>query len=104
MSALDRYYLRAKLFLGISMTLEEKGVLRTENGIYMHCGDTVMGEEYTQGDINIDGEVNPRDSLLLKKQIAGLEPRVFIDNCDVNGDGDINAKDTVRLKKLLVGL
>ena len=104
LSALDRYYLRAKLYLGIAMSLEANGALESENGVYMHCGDPMLGgESYGQGDINLDGKTGVRDMLLLKKYIAGMSPRVFIESCDINGDGNINAVDTIRLKKLLVG-
>ena len=59
------------------------------------------------GDINGDGEVNAKDSNLLKQMIAGSykaesgsAPAIA---ADVNGDGEISAKDSNLLKQMISG-
>lgn len=57
------------------------------------------------GDANGDGVVNSRDTLQLKRYIAGkltLDSLNFA-NTDITGDGKINAMDSLRLKRIITG-
>ena len=56
------------------------------------------------GDANDDGAVNMKDVLVLRKQLAGMEPIINMANADCNGDGDVNMKDVLLLRKFLAGL
>ena len=55
------------------------------------------------GDVNSDGEMSAKDSVLLKKYLAGaVDPdRVSEKGMDIDGNGDINAQDSMKLKKAL---
>ena len=63
--------------------------------------------DFLLGDINGDGEVNAKDSNLLKQMIAGsIEyPAGSRENlaADINGDGEISAKDSNLLKQMISG-
>lgn len=53
------------------------------------------------GDINMDGDVNTKDLLRLRKFFAGWDVEVDIIAVDCNGDGETNAKDLVRFRRWL---
>jgi len=55
------------------------------------------------GDVNGDGEINSKDSNMMKRYIAG--EAVIIDeyNADLNSDGELNAKDSNLLKIIITG-
>jgi hypothetical protein len=60
----------------------------------------------TLGDINLDGEVQANDMLLLKKHLLGinqLEGQAYT-NADINGDGEVAANDLLWLKKVVLGM
>ena len=82
-----------------TITLSDKNVIH----------DVVLSEvsDALLGDINGDGEVNAKDSNLLKQMIAGSykvesgsAPAIA---ADVNGDGEISAKDSNLLKQIISG-
>lgn len=53
------------------------------------------------GDINIDGEINTQDLLILKKYLVGcrnLYGQAKV-NADINKDGEVNAKDYSKIKR-----
>ena len=60
----------------------------------------------TAGDVNLDGEINAKDSNLLKRYVSGEmtldDPELFV-IADLNHDGEINAKDSNILKRYLSG-
>lgn len=64
--------------------------------------------EVLLGDINGDGEVNAKDSNLLKQMLSGsIEfPAGSRENlaADINGDGEISAKDSNLIKQIISGL
>ena len=64
--------------------------------------DVVYKGEFVIGDADGDGELDMKDSLLLKKHSAGID---YADKnaSDINADGIINAKDLLILKKCLAG-
>lgn len=54
---------------------------------------------YTLGDVNGDGKINAKDSLIIRKCIAGLITDVPIEAADVSGDGNIDMKDVLLVRK-----
>ncbi|MBE6562381.1 MAG: hypothetical protein E7660_01445 [Ruminococcaceae bacterium] len=58
------------------------------------------------GDTNGDLDLTVKDSLLLKKFLAGSEDitEISIRNADMNGDGEITSRDIIMIKKLLMGI
>ncbi|MBE6562114.1 MAG: hypothetical protein E7660_00070 [Ruminococcaceae bacterium] len=57
--------------------------------------------EIIKGDVNDDGEVTAKDSIILKKYISGATDNINFDNADMNDDESIDAKDSMLLKKLM---
>ena len=55
----------------------------------------------TVGDCNGDGFVNPMDSNLMRKAVAGKAHNMDPFAVDINGDGAVNAKDSLFLKKMI---
>ena len=63
---------------------------------------TLNSASYKLGDINIDGAINAKDVLLLRRYIAGLENSIIEAAADVNGSGDINFADVLLLRRHIV--
>ena len=63
---------------------------------------TIVIEQKT-GDINDDGTVNGKDSMLLLQYLAGWDIELSPDSADINGDGAINGKDSMLLLQYLAG-
>ena len=57
----------------------------------------------TRGDVNLDGKLSAKDSLTLKKYIAGQSVAIDMVAADSNGDGSVNTADLARVKKLITG-
>lgn len=55
------------------------------------------------GDLNDDGKVNLKDSMLLLQYLAGWEVDFNEINADVNSDGKVNLKDSMLLLQYLAG-
>ena len=55
------------------------------------------------GDVNSDGALTIRDSMTLKKFVAGSSVEIDRSAADINADGSVNIKDLNLLKRLLVG-
>ena len=55
------------------------------------------------GDINGDGIVNGKDSILLLQYLAGWDVSFNSENADINGDGTVNGKDSMLLLQYLAG-
>ncbi|MCD7845397.1 MAG: leucine-rich repeat protein [Oscillospiraceae bacterium] len=53
------------------------------------------------GDINMDGTVNGRDLIYLRKRLAGNSVTIDEEAADVNQDGNIDGKDLIFLRKIL---
>ena len=63
------------------------------------------GESYLGGDVDGDGKISAKDSLLLKRYLA--DGSITIDNpaaLDVNGDGNINPADSATVRMTLAGI
>lgn len=56
------------------------------------------------GDANLDGSVDMKDVLLIRRIIAGLEPPRHIAYADVNQNGEIDMKDVLLIRKMIAGL
>lgn len=63
---------------------------------------TVNGSEvYRMGDLDGDGKITAKDSLLMRKTIQGIDVTVISEAADINGDGSVNAADSLLLRKHL---
>lgn len=56
------------------------------------------------GDCNMDGSVNGKDVLVLRKHIVGFQVNIDLSAADCTGDGNINGKDVLQLRKAIIGL
>jgi len=56
------------------------------------------------GDVNGDGEINSKDSNLLKKYLAGEDVKVEEYNANIHYDAYVDAKDSNLLKKIITGV
>ena len=58
------------------------------------------------GDANGDKDVNMKDVLLLRRQIAGLETignKLYV-NADYDGDGELTMKDVLAMRRFIAGI
>ena len=61
-------------------------------------------ENYMQGDVNGDGDVDIADAVCIVNHVVGKPTPTFnVNAADVNGDGDIDIADAVRIVNLVVG-
>ncbi len=60
--------------------------------------------DFVYGDLNGDGLVNKKDSLLMKMYLADNTTEIDTLAADVYADGNINKKDSLLLKQYLAGL
>ena len=58
----------------------------------------------TKGDVFPDGKLTAKDSLTLKKYIAGQITTIDTIAADINNDGSVNARDVQQLKKMMTGV
>ena len=75
------------------------------------CGETrseiiprIISTE--SGDANGDGDLNMKDVLLMRRDIAGLSDveDVYFTNADIVTDGDLNMKDVLKARRIIAGL
>jgi len=59
--------------------------------------------EVITGDVNGDGEVSAKDSVIIKKILSGVAEsyQYIFENGDVDENGEITARDSIQLKKIL---
>jgi len=55
-------------------------------------------------DVNYDGDLDAKDSMLMKKAIVGKEIKGNVRALDINDDGKTNGKDSLYLRKKIMGL
>ncbi len=88
-----------------SLTDGKLNVLYFDGVSYHFAGITLLREEPTLGDINGDGEINGKDSNILKQFISGTatpgETEAIA--ADINRDGNINGADSNILLQYLSG-
>jgi len=61
-------------------------------------------EDYLQGDVNGDGDVDIADAVCIVNHVVGkATPSFNAHAADVNGDGDVDIADAVRIVNLVVG-
>ena len=61
------------------------------------------GDSKKNGDLNQDGKVNGKDSILLLQYLAGWDVAYDKDAYDINKDGAVNGKDSILLLQYLAG-
>ena len=75
--------------------------------LYLLTNDKTPTESYTVGDVNGDGEVTNRDSIILERYIAGWDGYadyiVNPDAADLNRDGEITNRDVMILDRYVAG-
>lgn len=59
--------------------------------------------DFVAGDVNGDGTVDTKDSVLLSQYLAGWDVTISIRASDCNGDGTVDTKDSVLLSQYLAG-
>ena len=64
--------------------------------------DRAFVQPYIQGDGNMDGIIDGRDVIRVKKIILGLEAET--PGADANGDCVIDGRDVIRVKKMILGI
>ena len=64
-----------------------------------------LGNDYTVGDADSNGQVNSEDALKIKRCVAGFDSASDLDRdaSDINADGMIGAKDVFFLKSVFAG-
>ncbi len=66
-------------------------------------GASGQSRSFLYGDVNVDGKLNARDNLMIKKQLAGFTSDSFDSAAaDVNRDGSFNALDLMSLRLYMV--
>lgn len=63
----------------------------------------ITTKSYISGDVNNDGIINSKDSILCRKYILGGGEIINLDAADVNRDGKVNSKDSIILRKYILG-
>lgn len=73
--------------------------------VLLFCIPTAINAaSYSLGDVNLDGNVNGKDVLAMRKGIVGLSAIEDVSTADMNFDGSVNGKDVLVLRKVLIGL
>lgn len=56
------------------------------------------------GDVNLDGSINSKDSIVMKKYLSAVENVADSSLLDLTNDGMVSLKDSLMLKKMIAGL
>lgn len=76
---------------------EVNAIVSTPGGIILKVTEPVL-----LGDVNEDGKINGKDSILLLQYLTGTTPANFnLSNADYNADGKVNGKDSILLLQYL---
>lgn len=76
---------------------EVNAIVSTPGGIILKVTEPVL-----LGDVNEDGKINGKDSILLLQYLTGTTPTNFnLSNADYNADGKVNGKDSILLLQYL---
>lgn len=59
---------------------------------------------YLAGDADMNGTINARDMLIMRKAVLCLNSQVDVRSCDFDGDGKISGKDVLLAKQVLLGV
>ena len=96
-AVLGEYTLKLTYSSGDVINIDSHEVMVTITNGVLNVVDSIPG------DPNGDGIVNMKDSLILRKYLAGWEVEADEPALDVNADGIINMKDALILRKYLAG-
>lgn len=85
----------------------EDGYMKFDNnssGIYILTETNLISTpDIVYGDVNGDGEIDIKDSALIKRYLAGWDVELDLEATDVNGDGEATIKDSALIKRYLAG-
>ena len=81
-------------------TLRASIQVGSNNGITLSY-DGIIFTLDRKGDINLDGEVNSTDIVILRKHLLGISVDAELEKCDVNNNGVTDIIDLIRLKKIV---
>ena len=87
----------------IDVSGEKPLFILSAKAVFVEASTDSSGDKLL-GDANNDGDINMKDVLALRKQLAGMSSEINLINADCNGDGDVNMKDVLMLRKFLAGL
>ena len=97
LSDLDRLYVELSIYDGMEIYFDSHW-------------DRIIGADQegtvnlgSAPDLNLDGTVNVKDVVLLKKYVVGSNVRINLIACDCDKDGSVNVKDLKAMKNYLVG-
>ncbi|MDE7433439.1 MAG: leucine-rich repeat protein, partial [Lachnospiraceae bacterium] len=65
--------------------------------------ELVTNPDVILGDVNRDGEVDIKDSALIKRYLAGWEVDIDLEPADMDDDKDVTIKDSALVKRQLAG-
>lgn len=83
------------------LSFSKEGHISREYAINVDRDEVISDTVITQiGDTNIDGAVDIRDIVNLKKASANMTAEKY--RCDISGDGSVNAEDLAELRGLLL--
>ena len=89
----------AQLKLGVNTIYD----VNIEDVPYSVEDGVINMRKYLPGDVNEDGKVDSKDSILLRKYNLGASVKINKDAADVNKDGKIDSKDSILLRKYTLG-
>ena len=79
-------------------------VVRADEEALLADALAVIKSNVKSGDLNDDGVINLKDTVLLKKLVAGVEIDFFAAlAADADGDGAVNVRDIKALKAAVAG-
>ena len=87
----------------LKLTIDTVYDVDIEDVLFTAQSGKITMSKYKPGDINDDGTINSKDSILLRKFVLGGNGNVNSEAADVNKDGAINSKDSILLRKYILG-
>ena len=96
---MNKMFLSTVLVMALMFTASAMEVSASDN-------DTEILIGYTQGDVNLDSDVNIKDATLIQKHLANLSVinDLQLSLADVDGKVGVNIKDVTHLQKWIAGV
>ena len=87
----------------ISTTVTEAYNTMGDSVVAKAAADKVVVTSRIPGDVDNNGSVNGRDSMLLLQYIAGWDVKINMLNADVDGNGAVNGRDSMIMLQYIAG-